>query len=182
MTHELAAGQLGCPVGTVRSRLSRGRAELLRRITRRGLTLSAAGLVSALEANARAAAVPPILRIALIRLATGWGSATAARVGGLGTSASVATLLEGVLNVMRIKKVRDHGRRVGGRWVIGSCDRGSRAGCWWISISRKRHPQTLIRPFDQLGRTAGPLEHCAASGHRTLNQNLLRRRHPRSAR
>ena len=105
MTHELAASQLGCPVGTVRSRLSRGRAQLLRRITRRGLTLSAAGLASALEANARAAAVPPILRITLIRLATGWGSETAARVGGLGTSASVATLLEGVLNVIRIKKL-----------------------------------------------------------------------------
>jgi RNA polymerase sigma factor (sigma-70 family) len=49
MTHELAAGQLGCPVGTVRSRLSRARAQLLMRITRRGLTLSAAGLVSALD-------------------------------------------------------------------------------------------------------------------------------------
>jgi RNA polymerase sigma factor (sigma-70 family) len=105
MTHDLAAGQLGCPVGTVRSRLSRGRAQLLRRIVRRGLTMSAVGLVSGLEANARAAAVPPILRIALIRLATGFGSETAARVGGLGTSASVATLLEGVLNVIRIKKL-----------------------------------------------------------------------------
>ena len=105
MTHELAAGQLGCPVGTVRSRLSRGRAQLLRRITRRGLTLSAAGLVSALESNAIAAAVPPIVRITLIKLATGWVSESAATVGGIGASASVAALLEGVLNVMRIKKL-----------------------------------------------------------------------------
>jgi RNA polymerase sigma factor (sigma-70 family) len=105
MTHELAASQLGCPLGTVRSRLSRGRARLLARMTRRGLTLSAAALVSALETNVRAAAVPPILRAMLIRLATEWASGTAATVGAPGASASVAALLEGVLNVMRIKKL-----------------------------------------------------------------------------
>ena len=105
MTHELAAGQLGCPVGTVRSRLSRGRAQLLRQVTRRGLVLSAAGLVSALECNASAGAVPPALRITLIKLATRWASETAAMVGGLGASASVAALLEGVVNAMKIKKL-----------------------------------------------------------------------------
>jgi RNA polymerase sigma factor (sigma-70 family) len=38
LTHELAADQLGCPVGTVRSRLATGRDRLRRRLTRRGLT------------------------------------------------------------------------------------------------------------------------------------------------
>ena len=41
LTHELAARQLGCPVGTVRSRLARARALLQKRIVRRGLSLSA---------------------------------------------------------------------------------------------------------------------------------------------
>jgi hypothetical protein len=105
MTHELAAAELGCPVGTVRSRLARGRARLLRRVTRRGLTLSATVLISALESNAHAAAIPPSVRITLIKLATGRGAGTAATVGGLGISGSVATLLKGVLSVMNIKKL-----------------------------------------------------------------------------
>jgi RNA polymerase sigma factor (sigma-70 family) len=105
MTHELAAGQLGCPVGTVRSRLSRGRAKLLTQIIRRGLTLSAAGLLSSLQSNAGAASVPAIVRIKLIKLATFWIAEKSAVVGGCGASASVAVLLEGVLNAMRIKNL-----------------------------------------------------------------------------
>ena len=38
-THEQAARHLGCPVGTVKSRLARGRARLRDRLTRRGLLL-----------------------------------------------------------------------------------------------------------------------------------------------
>jgi RNA polymerase sigma factor (sigma-70 family) len=38
MTHEQAARQLGCPVGTIRSRLARARALLKARLTRRGLS------------------------------------------------------------------------------------------------------------------------------------------------
>jgi RNA polymerase sigma factor (sigma-70 family) len=37
LTHEMAADQLGCPVGTVRSRLATARARLDRRLRRRGL-------------------------------------------------------------------------------------------------------------------------------------------------
>jgi RNA polymerase sigma factor (sigma-70 family) len=105
MTHELAARQLGCPVGTVRSRLSRARGQLLARMTRRGLTLTAAGLVSALESIARAAVIPPIVRTKLIKLAIRSVSETASMVGALGVSTSVAALLEGVSNAMRIKKL-----------------------------------------------------------------------------
>ena len=36
-THEQAAAQLGCPVGTVKSRLSRGREQLRSRLVRRGV-------------------------------------------------------------------------------------------------------------------------------------------------
>ena len=105
MTHELAASQLGCPVGTVRSRLARARAQLLTRMTRRGLMMSATALVSALQSNARAAAIPTIERMKLIKLGSRTVSESAFKVGGLGVSASVITLLEGVLNVMRIKKL-----------------------------------------------------------------------------
>lgn len=41
VTHDQAAAALGCPVGTIRSRLSRAREMLRRRLERRGVTLAA---------------------------------------------------------------------------------------------------------------------------------------------
>ena len=56
-THEQAAAQLGCPVGTVKSRLSRGREQLRSRLVRRGVAPSA-GLLAATLAAESAHAVP----------------------------------------------------------------------------------------------------------------------------
>ena len=56
-THEQAAAQIGCPVGTVKSRLSRGREQLRSRLVRRGVAPSAALLASTLAAES-AQAVP----------------------------------------------------------------------------------------------------------------------------
>ncbi len=104
LTHELAARQLGCPVGTVHSRLSRARGLLHKRISRRGLAVSAAALGSLLGSNAMAGVVPFHLRMSLIKAVTQWMRGSAIK-GGIGISVSVATLLEGVLNVIRIKKL-----------------------------------------------------------------------------
>src|SRR5262249_51602183 len=52
------ARQLGCPQGTLASRLARGRAMLARRLTRRGLTLAGGAVPAALSRSAVAAAVP----------------------------------------------------------------------------------------------------------------------------
>jgi RNA polymerase sigma factor (sigma-70 family) len=60
-TNEQAARQLGCPLGTVLSRLARAREQLRGRLTRRGLAVSAALLAAALKGRAGAAAVPPAL-------------------------------------------------------------------------------------------------------------------------
>jgi RNA polymerase sigma factor (sigma-70 family) len=56
-THEEAARQLGCPVGTVHSRVTRAREMLRKRLARRGLTLSVAALATVLAADV-AAGVP----------------------------------------------------------------------------------------------------------------------------
>ena len=69
LTHEGAAQQLGWPVGTVRGRLARARDLLRNRLTRRGVTASAAlAGVGSLPGAARAA-VPTGLRDATVRSA-----------------------------------------------------------------------------------------------------------------
>jgi RNA polymerase sigma factor (sigma-70 family) len=57
-TQEEAQRQLGCPLGTVRSRLAQARKLLRDRLTRRGLTLSAWALATVLAATSVEAALP----------------------------------------------------------------------------------------------------------------------------
>ena len=60
-TQEEAAGQLGCPLGTVRSRLARGRELLRKHLAGRGVTLSAGALATFLAASAAAALPAAVL-------------------------------------------------------------------------------------------------------------------------
>jgi RNA polymerase sigma factor (sigma-70 family) len=102
-TKEETARLLGCPAGTVSSRLARARQRLQRRLVRRGVALSAAGLGAAL-AQARAASLPPanavrgVLRLAEA-VATDGLHATAVPV-------PVAALTAGVLRRMFFVRVR----------------------------------------------------------------------------
>ncbi|HEY8506324.1 MAG TPA: hypothetical protein VIL46_17190, partial [Gemmataceae bacterium] len=84
-TRDEAAARLGWPLGTLKRRLQKARRLLHERLTRRGLTLSAA-LVTALLTDASRAAVPA----ALLRGVSGFG-------GTAGVSAPVAALAEGVI-------------------------------------------------------------------------------------
>jgi RNA polymerase sigma factor (sigma-70 family) len=94
-TQEQAARHLGCALGTVRSRLARGREMLRARLTQRGLALSAGAFVTVLATANPATAVPPLLVHATLRAAaTGMGAAAA------GVSPRVAALVQGGLNAM----------------------------------------------------------------------------------
>jgi RNA polymerase sigma factor (sigma-70 family) len=103
MTNDEAARCLGCPTGTILSRLSRARERLRARLTRRGITLSTAALGAVVMDQAAAAPVPDVLN------ATTLGSsltlAVTGRVGDL-VSPHVITLMEGVLQAMFMRKLK----------------------------------------------------------------------------
>jgi RNA polymerase sigma factor (sigma-70 family) len=100
-TTEEAAEQLGCPKGTVQSRLARGRERLQSRLARRGLALSAGWAVLVMSRSAGAA--PPGLVCATLEAALAFAAGEAAA--GL-VPASVAALTEGVLHAMFLTKLK----------------------------------------------------------------------------
>jgi RNA polymerase sigma factor (sigma-70 family) len=100
---EEVAQQLGCPRGTVLSRLARGRDRLRDRLVRRGIMLTLATLGVALGEQAAPAAVPAALAEATINAAAQAAAGTAAASA---ISASVATLTKGVLRAMLLKKLK----------------------------------------------------------------------------
>ena len=71
----------------------------------RGLAIPVAGVAAILNANATGAVVSPHLRGPLIKMAGRLLAESATVPGGIPLSASVASLLEGVLSMMRIEKL-----------------------------------------------------------------------------
>jgi RND family efflux transporter MFP subunit len=102
-TNEEVARQLGCPPGTIFSRLARGREMLRRRLTCRGLVLSTAGLTILLTQNAASATASALLISPTFKAALLFASARSAA----GTaSARVIELAEGVLRAMYMTKLK----------------------------------------------------------------------------
>ena len=109
LTHEQAATQLGCPLGTVRSRLARARGLLHRRLTRRGLA-PLAGLVAASFDSAQAAvvvsrfiSVPSELVQSTVRAA---GQVAAGKATAQVATGAVALLVQQVLRSMLMMKLK----------------------------------------------------------------------------
>jgi len=94
-TNEQAAQQLSCPTGTLKIRLMRARDLLRKRLSRRGVGLSLAGLSVLFLQQMASAAVPS----ALVQATVG-----AATTGGL--SATVAGLVKGTLTGMCLTKLK----------------------------------------------------------------------------
>jgi RNA polymerase sigma factor (sigma-70 family) len=96
-THEQAAAQLRCPVGTVKSRLARAREELRGRLARRGF-VPTAGLLAAAFATEPASGMTIELLGATIRAATRLAATRKIPVGAASTA--VAALVQGTIRSM----------------------------------------------------------------------------------
>ncbi len=94
-TRKEAAQLLGCPEGTVLSRLSRGRARLAQGLTRRGFGATTGALVAVLAESAAAAVPSHVLAKTALVVATGTGG-----------SLPVAALVNGVLKAMFLAKLQ----------------------------------------------------------------------------
>jgi RNA polymerase sigma factor (sigma-70 family) len=102
-TNEECARLLGCPTGTVQSRLARAREILRGRLARRGLTLSAGLVTGMLAGGAQATVVPGALVRTALRAALAAASDPNAYVAVV--SSPVATLTQGVLKTMFLTRL-----------------------------------------------------------------------------
>lgn len=102
LTNEEAARRLGCPKGTVLSRLSRARERLRKQLTRRGVGLSGAALAASLAEPAGRATVPAALAAATARSGMAFAAGSAQS---LANSATIV-LTEGVLSSMFFEKIK----------------------------------------------------------------------------
>jgi RNA polymerase sigma factor (sigma-70 family) len=102
-TRKEAAGHLGLPEGTVASRLARARTLLAKRLTDRGVTLSAGSLAAVLGQHAVTSAAPDAVMSSTLRAASVFaaGHATAGVI-----SPAVAALAGRVLKAMLVSKLR----------------------------------------------------------------------------
>jgi RNA polymerase sigma factor (sigma-70 family) len=107
LSHEEAAQRLRWPVGTVKSRLVRGRRRLQGRLARRGLAPALALAAVIADTPALAAPVPLALAVATTRAAlqSVVGTTTAAASVAVSVSESVASLLQRELSAMFLAKV-----------------------------------------------------------------------------
>jgi RND family efflux transporter MFP subunit len=102
-TNDEAARLLGCPPGTIFSRLARGRELLRNRLVRRGVVLSTSVLTALVCRNAVSAALASPLVDATFKSALLFA---AKRTAAGGASARVIALTEGVLQAMYLTKLK----------------------------------------------------------------------------
>ncbi len=103
LTQEQAAAQLNCPLGTIQSRLARGRAKLKARLEKRGVSL---GAVFASESHIAfpACPAPPAWSESTVRLAMRFAEGKSAAIGGAGTTSAI--LAEELVRAMVATKLK----------------------------------------------------------------------------
>jgi RNA polymerase sigma factor (sigma-70 family) len=102
-TTEEAAQRLGCPRGTILSRLARARERLRGRLARRGLALPVAAISASLLPKSASAVVPASLADATIRAAV---RLAANGIAAGTTSAAVTKMMEGMISSMKLTQLK----------------------------------------------------------------------------
>ncbi len=146
LTHEQAAGQLGWPVGTVRTRLSKGRERLRSRLLSRGLAPTA-GLMAAIGGGeAVAGSIPPALAIATVRAAL--LHAAGESIAGVVPASAVAMAERGLkmMSLTRWKAIAFTLMTIG----------GGTAGVVAFAQSRQHAGQGEVRPSGVVAAVARP--------------------------
>jgi RNA polymerase sigma factor (sigma-70 family) len=106
LTHDEAAQRLGCPIGTVKGRLARARDLLLRRLSRRGVTLSAAAFAAYLAIPEARAAVPGTLELATLKASRLLAAASRGVVAPTSISRTILDLVHGASRAMTMNQLR----------------------------------------------------------------------------
>ena len=104
LSTEAAARRLGCPQGTILSRLSRAREQLRKRLTRRGVAVPAGLMTAGLVTTTADAAVPIALARGIVEAAVAAVMQGTTSTGAI--SAAVTQLTQGVLRAMFFTKLK----------------------------------------------------------------------------
>ena len=139
------AKQLGCPEGTVASRLYRAREILAARLTRRGIVVTSVSLAVLLTHNAASAAVPAAL---FLSTAAAVSTATVVKTTLLGTTFS---------KVLAFVKSAFHSLAYGKVALVGATGTGLLAAGLALQHSEENSqrgaPPKLAKPFDEIAAT-----------------------------
>jgi RNA polymerase sigma factor (sigma-70 family) len=103
-TQAQAAREMGCPEGTVATRLSRARQRLRTRLARHGLGVAAGTLALGVWSSTASATLPALLSVSTVRIATVFRAGKASPADGI--PAKVAALTKGVSKAMFMTKLR----------------------------------------------------------------------------
>jgi C-terminal peptidase prc len=169
LTSDQAARQLGWSLRTLQRRLAQGRDLLRQRLTRRGITLSAALLAPALAEGG----VPALLTTTAVR------AALAFVVGGAGATAQVTTLAKSALRGMTMTRLRHAAVAL---LVLGTiAGTGLVARHTWAAPAgaEERPAQVRAAPAAAKERDAPPAPAPAPFGDRLWAvMDLVREKHP----
>jgi RNA polymerase sigma factor (sigma-70 family) len=138
LTQEQAAAQLRCPLGTVQSRLARGRTKLKARLTQSSAEFWAAVPGAAIFPSQHAQ-VPPARIETTVRLATQFAGAKSSAIAGGGTTAAV--LARAVLQAMAFTKLK-----VATGWVLLAAVLTCGAVAWAMPGPDRSAPPAIAIP------------------------------------
>jgi RNA polymerase sigma factor (sigma-70 family) len=167
LTRDEAARRLGCPLGTLKDRLERGRALLRKRLVRRGLTLAAFGF-SFLLPGASARAVPGSLQAATVRAATAFAAGSMA---GGAVCARAAALAKTVLGSLFVGKLKG---AVAVLLATVACGAGVGLAAHWVAASDGARRTAAVQERQPGGRPDGAAGRVEAAGAPSPPANEVR--------